>query len=87
MAYFSMPQVVIPFKLNPRAFIIAIFIIMATVRLLVFVFGVLLRWRMAIPLNKMALGPKTIERIGWLIGRRERNDSDDLEMGRPKTGD
>lgn len=82
-----MPQAVIPFKLNPKSFVIAIFVIMATVRLLFVVFGALLRWWKAIPLNGMALGPKTMEKVGWFIARRGRNYSDDLETGCLKSGD
>jgi heme/copper-type cytochrome/quinol oxidase subunit 1 len=81
-AYFSMPQAVIPFKLNTKSFVVAIFVIMASVRLLFAVFGALLRWWKAIRLNRMALSPKTIEKIGWFIIKRGRSYStDDLETG------
>jgi hypothetical protein len=42
-AYFSMPQAVIPFKLNAKSFFIATLVIMAVVRLLFAVLGALLR--------------------------------------------
>jgi hypothetical protein len=43
-AYFSMPRAVIPFNLNSKSFLIAIFVAMVTTRLLFIVLGVFLRW-------------------------------------------
>ncbi len=76
-----MPQAVIPFKLNPTSFIIAIFVIMATLKLLFAVFGALLHWWKTTQLNRMVLSLKTIETVGWFMVRRGRNYSDDLETG------
>lgn len=80
-----MPSEVIPFQLSPRSFVVAIFVIMAIVRLLFTVFGAMLRRWKAIQLNRMALSPKTIERFGWFIIRKSRNCSDDVETGCWKT--
>jgi hypothetical protein len=44
IAYVSMPQVVIPFKLTFWSFIITIFVIMAAVRLAFVIFGAMPNW-------------------------------------------
>ena len=85
--YFSMPQAVIPFQLNHRSFIISIFVIMATVRLL-FALGTLLhKWKSinasvkAMSFNTMAVSPKTIEKINRFVTKGARRYTDDVELG------
>lgn len=64
---FSMPQTVVPFKLNPSSFAIVIFVIMGVLRLLFFLQDVLLHrprwWKIITALMKIITWSEVIDRL------------------------
>ena len=83
-----MPEAVIPFEMNTKSFVIAIFVITVMLRLLFIVFGALLHRLRKInlmlksePFGDMAFGLSTFERFGWFLLRRGFTRPIDLEKG------
>jgi hypothetical protein len=86
IAYFSMPQAVIPFKLDSKSFIVTTFTIMVVVRLLFVVIRALLRqpwwWKKITAwMKKLQLDEMAHSRLALRRGRIYPDRStDDIEM-------
>jgi len=87
-ALFAMPEAVIPFEMNTKSFVIAIFVISVVLRLLFILFGALLHRLRKVnlvlktePFGEMAFGLSTFERFGWFVLRRGFNRPVDVEKG------
>jgi heme/copper-type cytochrome/quinol oxidase subunit 1 len=79
-----MPPAVIPFTINTKSFVIAIFVFMTMAKLIFIVFGALLHWwrkmssMKADPLDQKVT---TFEKINWFVLRKWRNRPVDAETG------
>lgn len=82
-----MPQAVIPFTINTKSFVIAIFVFMAMVKLIFVIFGALLHWWRKInsmkadPLDQKASHLSAFEKVSWFVLRKWRNCPVDAEIG------
>jgi hypothetical protein len=89
MAYFSIPQTVIPFQLNSRSFVVTILVIMAAIWVLFFMQSVLLRQPLRKGITKWVNTiqlTETAKVYGDKFGLRRRHNypnrsTNDVEMG------